>query len=109
MFFKAGLLGQLEEMRDDRLALIITSIQARARGVLSRIEFQKIVERRWDYTLFQKLIIFYSSLHVQVKGKHSVPQGFLAGNPVECPCFHGCQELALDEAVLQDQAFAEVS
>uniref|UniRef100_A0A3B4EEQ8 Myosin heavy chain 7 n=1 Tax=Pygocentrus nattereri TaxID=42514 RepID=A0A3B4EEQ8_PYGNA len=46
VFFKAGLLGQLEEMRDDRLALIITGIQARARGVLSRIEFQKIVERR---------------------------------------------------------------
>uniref|UniRef100_A0A3B1JF87 Myosin-7-like n=1 Tax=Astyanax mexicanus TaxID=7994 RepID=A0A3B1JF87_ASTMX len=46
VFFKAGLLGTLEEMRDDRLALIITGIQARARGLLSRIEFQKIVERR---------------------------------------------------------------
>uniref|UniRef100_A0A8C2I1U1 Myosin heavy chain 7 n=1 Tax=Cyprinus carpio TaxID=7962 RepID=A0A8C2I1U1_CYPCA len=46
VFFKAGLLGTLEEMRDDRLALIITGIQARARGILSRIEFQKIVERR---------------------------------------------------------------
>ncbi|KAF4087862.1 hypothetical protein AMELA_G00076170 [Ameiurus melas] len=46
VFFKAGLLGTLEEMRDDRLALILTGIQARARGILSRIEFQKIVERR---------------------------------------------------------------
>uniref|UniRef100_A0A3B4TZE4 Myosin heavy chain 6 n=1 Tax=Seriola dumerili TaxID=41447 RepID=A0A3B4TZE4_SERDU len=46
VFFKAGLLGVLEEMRDDRLALIITRIQARARGILARIEFQKIVERR---------------------------------------------------------------
>ncbi|KAI7792939.1 hypothetical protein IRJ41_022868 [Triplophysa rosa] len=46
VFFKAGLLGTLEEMRDDRLALIITNIQARARGLLSRIEFQKIVDRR---------------------------------------------------------------
>uniref|UniRef100_A0A667XRX1 Myosin-7 n=1 Tax=Myripristis murdjan TaxID=586833 RepID=A0A667XRX1_9TELE len=46
VFFKAGLLGQLEEMRDDRLALIITRIQARSRGLLARIEFQKIVERR---------------------------------------------------------------
>uniref|UniRef100_A0A3B4U032 Myosin-7-like n=1 Tax=Seriola dumerili TaxID=41447 RepID=A0A3B4U032_SERDU len=44
VFFKAGLLGVLEEMRDDRLALIITGIQARARGILARIEFQKIVE-----------------------------------------------------------------
>uniref|UniRef100_A0A8C7GFI7 Myosin heavy chain 7 n=1 Tax=Oncorhynchus kisutch TaxID=8019 RepID=A0A8C7GFI7_ONCKI len=46
VFFKAGLLGQLEEMRDDRLSLIITGIQSRARGLLARAEFQKIVERR---------------------------------------------------------------
>uniref|UniRef100_A0A3P8X5P5 Myosin heavy chain 7 n=1 Tax=Cynoglossus semilaevis TaxID=244447 RepID=A0A3P8X5P5_CYNSE len=46
VFFKAGLLGLLEEMRDDRLALIITRLQARSRGVLARIEFKKIVERR---------------------------------------------------------------
>ncbi|KAM3865582.1 myosin-7-like [Diretmus argenteus] len=46
VFFKAGLLGLLEEMRDDRLALIITRIQARSRGILARIEFQKILERR---------------------------------------------------------------
>ncbi|XP_067233782.1 uncharacterized protein [Chanodichthys erythropterus] len=46
VFFKAGLLGTLEEMRDDRLALIITGIQSRSRGFLSRVEFQKIVERR---------------------------------------------------------------
>nr|XP_020665419.1 myosin-6 [Pogona vitticeps] len=46
VFFKAGLLGQLEEMRDERLARIITRIQARARGQLMRIEFKKILERR---------------------------------------------------------------
>ncbi|XP_010765413.1 myosin-7 [Notothenia coriiceps] len=46
VFFKAGLLGLLEEMRDDRLSLILTGIQARSRGVLARIEFQKIMERR---------------------------------------------------------------
>uniref|UniRef100_A0A4W5N4D7 Myosin heavy chain 6 n=1 Tax=Hucho hucho TaxID=62062 RepID=A0A4W5N4D7_9TELE len=46
VFFKAGLLGTLEEMRDDRLALIITGLQARSRGLLARIEFQKIVDRR---------------------------------------------------------------
>ncbi|XP_043990731.1 myosin-6 [Gambusia affinis] len=46
VFFKAGLLGQLEEMRDDRLSLIITGIQARSRGLLARVEFQKIVDRR---------------------------------------------------------------
>ncbi|CAL8397728.1 unnamed protein product [Arctogadus glacialis] len=46
VFFKAGLLGALEEMRDDRLTLIITGVQSRARGILARLEFQKIVERR---------------------------------------------------------------
>ncbi|XP_068455055.1 myosin-7 [Clinocottus analis] len=46
VFFKAGLLGLLEEMRDDRLSLIITGIQARARGLLARLEFNKIFERR---------------------------------------------------------------
>ncbi|KAM9791563.1 myosin-7-like isoform 2-T2 [Syngnathus typhle] len=46
VFFKAGLLGQLEEMRDDRLSLIITGIQSRSRGLLARMEYQKIVERR---------------------------------------------------------------
>ncbi|ETE65116.1 Myosin-6 [Ophiophagus hannah] len=46
VFFKAGLLGHLEEMRDERLAKILTLIQARARGKLMRTEFQKMVERR---------------------------------------------------------------
>ncbi|KTG31932.1 hypothetical protein cypCar_00021124 [Cyprinus carpio] len=46
VFFKAGLLGQLEEMRDERLSKIITGIQARSRGLLSRAEYQKMVERR---------------------------------------------------------------
>ncbi|XP_077338569.1 myosin-15 [Lithobates pipiens] len=46
VFFKAGLLGHLEELRDERLAKILTLIQSRARGRLMRIEFQKILERR---------------------------------------------------------------
>ncbi|XP_004402215.1 PREDICTED: myosin-6 [Odobenus rosmarus divergens] len=46
VFFKAGLLGLLEDMRDERLSRIITRIQAQARGQLMRIEFKKIVERR---------------------------------------------------------------
>ncbi|XP_062376920.1 myosin-7-like [Sardina pilchardus] len=53
VFFKAGLLGVLEEMRDDRLALIITGIQSRGRGLLARIEFQKIVERRDSLLVIQ--------------------------------------------------------
>lgn len=46
VFFKAGLLGLLEEMRDERLSRIITRIQAQTRGMLMRAEFKKMVERR---------------------------------------------------------------
>lgn len=46
VFFKAGLLGLLEEMRDDRLALLITRTQAMCRGFLMRVEYKKMVERR---------------------------------------------------------------
>uniref|UniRef100_A0A803T9P1 Myosin motor domain-containing protein n=1 Tax=Anolis carolinensis TaxID=28377 RepID=A0A803T9P1_ANOCA len=46
VFFKAGLLGTLEEMRDDKLAQLITHTQAVCRGYLSRLEFQKMMERR---------------------------------------------------------------
>ncbi|KAJ6660473.1 hypothetical protein lerEdw1_017897 [Lerista edwardsae] len=43
---KAGLLGLLEEMRDDKLAQLITRTQAMCRGFLARSEFQKMMERR---------------------------------------------------------------
>ncbi|XP_034960509.1 myosin-1B [Zootoca vivipara] len=46
VFFKAGLLGLLEEMRDDKLAELITRTQAMCRGFLARVEFQKMMERR---------------------------------------------------------------
>uniref|UniRef100_A0A8C5UXT6 Myosin heavy chain 3 n=1 Tax=Microcebus murinus TaxID=30608 RepID=A0A8C5UXT6_MICMU len=46
VFFKAGLLGTLEEMRDDHLARLITRTQAVCRGFLMRVEFQKMVQRR---------------------------------------------------------------
>ncbi|XP_046877569.1 myosin-6 isoform X1 [Hypomesus transpacificus] len=46
VFFKAGLLGTLEEMRDEQLSRIITMIQANSRALLMRAEYQKLVERR---------------------------------------------------------------
>uniref|UniRef100_A0A8C9UMZ1 Myosin-7 n=1 Tax=Spermophilus dauricus TaxID=99837 RepID=A0A8C9UMZ1_SPEDA len=53
VFFKAGLLGLLEEMRDERLSRIITRIQAQSRGVLSRMEFKKLLERRDSLLIIQ--------------------------------------------------------
>ncbi|XP_019328860.1 PREDICTED: myosin heavy chain, skeletal muscle, adult isoform X2 [Aptenodytes forsteri] len=46
VFFKAGLIGLLEEMRDEKLAEIMTRTQARCRGFLMRVEYRKMVERR---------------------------------------------------------------
>nr|XP_054501108.1 myosin heavy chain, skeletal muscle, adult-like isoform X1 [Agelaius phoeniceus] len=46
VFFKAGLIGILEEMRDEKLAQLITRTQARCRGYLARVEYQRMVERR---------------------------------------------------------------
>ncbi|XP_010012066.1 PREDICTED: myosin-3-like, partial [Nestor notabilis] len=46
VFFKAGLLGLLEEMRDEKLVQLITRTQAMCRGYLMRLEFKKMVDRR---------------------------------------------------------------
>ncbi|KAL1005216.1 hypothetical protein UPYG_G00056180 [Umbra pygmaea] len=46
VFFKAGLLGVLEEMRDEKLAALVRMLQALSRGYLMRREFVKMMERR---------------------------------------------------------------
>uniref|UniRef100_A0A671SB12 Myosin heavy chain, fast skeletal muscle n=1 Tax=Sinocyclocheilus anshuiensis TaxID=1608454 RepID=A0A671SB12_9TELE len=46
VFFKAGLLGTLEEMRDEKLAHLVTMTQALCRGYVMRKEFVKMMERR---------------------------------------------------------------
>lgn len=46
VFFKAGLLGQLEDMRDARLSEILTIVQAMSRGTLMRMELDKMMLQR---------------------------------------------------------------
>ncbi|XP_037648480.1 myosin-16-like [Sebastes umbrosus] len=46
VFFRAGVLAKMEDMRDERLAKIITMMQAQLRGTLMRVEFKKMVDRR---------------------------------------------------------------
>ncbi|XP_053282090.1 myosin heavy chain, fast skeletal muscle-like [Pleuronectes platessa] len=46
VFFKAGLLGTLEEMRDEKLATLVTMTQALCRAYVMRKEFVKMTERR---------------------------------------------------------------
>uniref|UniRef100_H2YH64 Myosin motor domain-containing protein n=1 Tax=Ciona savignyi TaxID=51511 RepID=H2YH64_CIOSA len=59
IFFKAGMLGTLEDMRDERLTKIITRIQSRARGKQMRIEFKKMLERKQACSLIQANIRAY--------------------------------------------------
>ncbi|XP_006859807.1 PREDICTED: myosin-7-like [Chrysochloris asiatica] len=54
VFFRAGILAKLEDMRDDRLAKIMTMLQCRLRGFLMRIEFKKMLERRIGLKVIQR-------------------------------------------------------
>lgn len=46
VFFKAGVLGMLEDMRDERLSKIISNFQARIRGYLIRKNYKKLQDQR---------------------------------------------------------------
>ncbi|XP_051006310.1 myosin-15 [Acomys russatus] len=56
VFFKASILDRLEERRDEKISEIFTLFQARARGKLMRITFQKILEEREALVLIQENI-----------------------------------------------------
>ena len=47
VFFKAGLLGTLEEMRDEKLASLVGMIQALCRAYLMRKEYVKMTAVRY--------------------------------------------------------------
>ena len=46
VFFKAGILGQLEELREDKLTAIVSNLQARIRGFVMRKSYQKLQDQR---------------------------------------------------------------
>lgn len=58
MFFRAGVLGQMEELRDDRLSKIVSWLQAYIRGYLSRKDFKKLQEQRYLIKTEFNLIIY---------------------------------------------------
>ncbi|XP_065142127.1 myosin-1 isoform X2 [Paramisgurnus dabryanus] len=53
VFFKAGLLGQLEDMRDERLSEILTLLQAFCRGKVMRRERVKMLIEKEAATVIQ--------------------------------------------------------
>ncbi|XP_054614444.1 myosin heavy chain, fast skeletal muscle-like [Dunckerocampus dactyliophorus] len=46
VFFKAGLLGTLEELRDEKLASLVTQTQAVCRGYLMRKEYSNLIAQK---------------------------------------------------------------
>uniref|UniRef100_A0A8D0A4E7 Myosin-7B n=1 Tax=Sander lucioperca TaxID=283035 RepID=A0A8D0A4E7_SANLU len=53
VFFKAGLLGHLEELRDERLAKVLTLLQAAARGKIMRNERNKLMKMKEALMIIQ--------------------------------------------------------
>lgn len=62
MFFRAGVLGQMEEFRDERLGKIMSWMQAWIRGYLSRKEYKKIQEQRLALQVVQRNLRKYMQL-----------------------------------------------
>merc|ERR1711872_458067 len=54
VFFRAGIVGELEEMRDERLAKIISQFQAYCKAHLARIEFKKMKDRVVGLAVIQR-------------------------------------------------------
>ena len=50
VFFKAGVLGTLEDMRDERLAKVISLFQAHIRGYLMRKQYKRLQDQRLVYS-----------------------------------------------------------
>ncbi|KAK3930628.1 Myosin heavy chain, muscle, partial [Frankliniella fusca] len=62
VFFRAGVLGQMEELRDDRLGKIISWLQAYIRGYLSRKGFKKLQDQRIALQVVQRNLRKYLQL-----------------------------------------------
>lgn len=54
VFFRAGALGTLEEIRDDTVARLLTYMQSVVRGYVSRKQYQKLQEQRVALIVVQR-------------------------------------------------------
>ncbi|KAF0305239.1 Myosin heavy chain, muscle [Amphibalanus amphitrite] len=63
VFFRAGVLGDLEELRDDKLNMIFSWMQAQIRSYYSRREYEKLKEQRAMLLVVQRAIRKYMRLN----------------------------------------------
>jgi len=62
VFFRAGVLGTMEELRDERLAKIITWMQSWIRGLIGRKEYGRLQEQRVSLVVLQRNIRKYMDM-----------------------------------------------
>merc|ERR1711936_1016021 len=59
VFFRAGILGYMEEVREDRIGCVLSWLQAQARGKASRLVFKKLQDQKLALYCLQRTIRNY--------------------------------------------------
>merc|ERR1719361_2393609 len=59
VFFRAGILGYMEEVREDRIGMVLSWLQAQARGKASRLLFKKLQAQKLALYTMQRTIRNY--------------------------------------------------
>jgi myosin heavy chain 6/7 len=59
VFFRAGILGYMEEIREDRIGTVLSWLQSRAKGKASRLMFKKLQDRKLALYCMQRTIRNY--------------------------------------------------
>ncbi len=59
VFFRAGILGYMEEVREDRIGLVLSWLQSQARGKASRLVFHKMKDQKLALYCVQRTIRNY--------------------------------------------------
>merc|ERR1711884_484664 len=59
VFFRAGILGYMEEVREDRIGSVLSWLQAQARGKASRLVFKKLQDQKLALYTMQRTIRNY--------------------------------------------------
>lgn len=66
VFFRAGVLGTMEELRDERLSQIVTWIQGWVRGFIARKEYNRLIKQREALVVVQRNIRKFVKLNTWV-------------------------------------------
>merc|ERR1711962_1107054 len=54
VFFRSGIVGELEEMRDEKISKIVSQFQAYCKGYLSRLTYKKMCDQKVGLAVIQR-------------------------------------------------------